>query len=310
MEQGQKDQSCNEVPQLSAPPEIRGFYQVDLRLVDALHQVGEANGCPLTPTNSRAVAEFYSVLQRVFSNGNDTHTLQGKEGRWKQVDQEWLANSTGLSDRTIRRRLKTLEAIGVIRYAKQGWIAKKYLQVISLEQAWRDAISDDSGATQVQQKGDKVHTPATRVSESTWTDCPSRSGQSVRVEADKLSESNKRQLTKQPSLDNLDLTASGENAEESSPSSNRVFTRASQGEERVEKEQGQPEQPQRSPQALVDATQVESDLPVPLAPFTPEPFAKREQPDAREKQPRRYRIWSAEDLDRMNAARQSTANAS
>lgn len=158
MGQGQKDQSCKEVPQLSQPPEIRGFYQVDLRLVDALHQIGEANGCPLTPTNSRAVAEFYSVLHRVFSNGKDTFTLPGKEGRWKQVDQEWLATSTGLSDRTIRRRLKTLEAIGVIRYAKHGWIAKKYLQVISLEQAWCDANSDnaritngDSGATQGRQ---------------------------------------------------------------------------------------------------------------------------------------------------------------
>ena len=127
---------------------------------------------------------------------------------------------------------------------------------------------------------------------------------------DKLSESNKRQLTRQPSLDNLDLTATGENAEKSASFYDRVFTRASEREERVEKEQGQPEQLQRSSQALVDATQVESDLPVPLAPFTPEPFAKREQPDAREKQPRRYRIWSAEDLDRMNAARQSTANAS
>ena len=181
MEQGQKEQRCNEVPQLSQPPSIRGFYQVDIRLVDALHQVGEANGCPLTPTKSRAVAEFYSVLQRVFSNGNDSYTLQGKEGRWKQVDQEWLANSTGLSDRTIRRRLKTLEAIGVIRYAKQGWIAKKYLQLISLEQAWRDANSEDSGATRVQQSADKVTTFASRVSESTWTDCPSRSGQVVRV---------------------------------------------------------------------------------------------------------------------------------
>ena len=49
MEQGQKDQSCKEVPQLSQPPEIRGFYQVDLRLVDALHQIGEANGCPRHP---------------------------------------------------------------------------------------------------------------------------------------------------------------------------------------------------------------------------------------------------------------------
>lgn len=310
MEHPSQDNCSREIPALSSPPEIRGYYQVDLGLTQTLYDISVANGCPLTTCNSRALTDFYSVLWRVFNLGNDTFTLKGKQGQWKQVDQNWLAKSTKLSIRTVKRRLKDLADIGVIKYSKHGYIPEKYLQVMPIEEVWREATSvDQSRSTDGLQTDNKRHSSDSAVAPSKVPSCHLPKCQAVPFESAELAQSNKRQETRQLQQDNLDLTAIGENAEISPPTSDRVFTSESERVERVEKEQGQPQQPQRPTQPLVDATQVEPELHVLPAVSTPQPFPKRVQTDAREKQPRRYRIPSVEELDRMNAARQSTAAA-
>jgi len=100
------------------------------------------------------------------------------------------------------------------------------------------------------------------VSESKWTSCPSRSGQVDRVEVDKLSESITKQETRQPSQDNLDLTAKGENAQISTASTNRVFTSESEGQKGL-KGSGTDEQPL---QTVTDANATASVNPACSAP--------------------------------------------
>ena len=98
--------------------------------------------------------------------------LNGKSGRWKKITQSWLAEISTCSIKTIERRLKDLQDIGLIKYERQGYISHKYVQLISISNEAFDNLTDN------------------RLSLGCQTDCSLDKRKIVSQEEDKLSEPN------------------------------------------------------------------------------------------------------------------------
>ena len=125
-----------------------------------------------SPQRIKNICELYGVLKNVWEKGHKPFELNGKSGRWKKITQSWLAEISTCSIKTIERRLKDLQDIGLIKYERQGYISHKYVQLISISNEVYDNLTDN------------------KLSLSHHTDCSLAKRKIVIQEEDKLTEPN------------------------------------------------------------------------------------------------------------------------
>ena len=217
--------------------EIKGYFQVDGSLWAIIWNICDTAGYPLPPKSAKYYVEFYSLLMRIYKKGNPPFELTGKQGLWKCVDQNYLAEANYCSISTVGRYLRFLHKVGLIKYIKHGYTHKKYLQVLNPKVAYQHAVKkgetsrrkDDSVSYPLKRQKDRIsETPvesttlsirnqnsldnASKVTESSMNGTPLRESkqsswknrvdQVERIETVKLKESNTIQ-TKEPLLNNL-----------------------------------------------------------------------------------------------------------
>ena len=176
-----------------------GFYTADSRLLDRIYEIARLNGSPLSARYATEIGNVYALLHKLVQSKGEQ--LSGKEGLWRMISQSYVAEQVGSCERTVRRHMKRLEEAGLIKYAKNGFLPRKFIQVPPLEQVYALAqlcgrvetatsshhkdISSTSGGNLGANKGRFGY----QVAESNRTSCPSRSGHHGRVEPDIMSES-------------------------------------------------------------------------------------------------------------------------
>ena len=125
-----------------------------------------------SPQRIKNICELYGVLKNVWEKGHKPFELNGKSGRWKKITQSWLAEISTCSIKTIERRLKDLQDIGLIKYERQGYISHKYIQLISISNEAFNNLTDN------------------RLSLGCNTDCTLAKRKIVSQEEDKMPEPN------------------------------------------------------------------------------------------------------------------------
>jgi hypothetical protein len=178
----------------------------DPRLAIAIAELAHATGYPATMQAARPMADLYVHISRIWATkrGTSPFHLKGKDGLWKQVDQQYLADGLNWCLRTVSRNLNKLERIGLIRYERQGYISSKYLQLVSIEQALGNAA-----VAQCQTSGSDPSPHDTPVSVTYRTRCPVGKGQGVRCAKDTVSVANTERIHRE-SIDTEDLELSAQ----------------------------------------------------------------------------------------------------
>ena len=111
-----------------------GFYTADSRLLDRIYAVARLNGSPFSPRYATEIGNVYALLHKLVQSKGQQ--LKGKEGLWRMVSQAYVAEQVGSCVRTVGRHMKRLEGAGLIKYAKQGFLPRKFVQVPPLEQVY------------------------------------------------------------------------------------------------------------------------------------------------------------------------------
>ena len=154
------------------------FFSVNHHTVNLIASYAFKKGKIYSPQRIKSICELYAVLKNIWERGKTPFDLSGKPGKWKKVTQSWLAEKSTCSIKTIERRIKDLQDIGLIKYVRHGYISHKYIQLIPLSKLYKDDLSD------------KV------LSESYQPNCSSPKRRIVFNAEDKLSESNIRKEVK------------------------------------------------------------------------------------------------------------------
>tara|TARA_B100001093_G_C26637528_1_gene931655 strand:+ start:324 stop:968 length:645 start_codon:yes stop_codon:yes gene_type:complete len=108
----------------------------------------------ISQRNIKGVATLYSLLGSLWYKGQKPHVLKGKRGLWKVVDQDYLANYSHCSKRTVIRYMKILTTAGLIEYKKYGFTHKKYYQLISDKRNNENDINNPKSIHKVPQLSD------------------------------------------------------------------------------------------------------------------------------------------------------------
>ncbi len=112
-----------------------GYFYIDSDLVLKVAQLALNKRLLLSLQKLKSLTELYSLLYRVWTKGRERYPLNGKSGLWKQITQEWLAEKTSCSIKSVERRLAVLKSLGLLLYERQGYIQKKYFQLVTIEDA-------------------------------------------------------------------------------------------------------------------------------------------------------------------------------
>ena len=183
---------------LTTEPAI-GFYTADSRLLDRIYAVARLNGSPFSPRYATEIGNVYALLHKLVQSKGEQ--LSGKEGVWRMISQAYVAEQIGSNERTVRRHFKRLEKAGLIKYAKHGFLPRKFIQVPPLEQVY--ALARSSGRVETATSSHLKDISRTssgdlgaiwvqsgyQVAESNRTSWPSRSGHHGRVKPDIMAES-------------------------------------------------------------------------------------------------------------------------
>jgi len=135
----------------------------------------------ISQRNIKGVTTLYSLLGSIWYRGKKPYVLKEKKGLWKVVDQEYLANYSHCSKRTVIRYMKILTTAGLIEYKKYGFTHKKYYQLISDKRNNEGDIKDTKS----------IH-KGTQLSDSKVPNSHNHICQKGTVENDNSSESNIR----------------------------------------------------------------------------------------------------------------------
>ena len=154
------------------------FFSVNHHTVNLIASYAFKKGKIYSPQRIKSICELYAVLKNIWERGKTPFDLSSKPGKWKKVTQSWLAEKSTCSIKTIERRIKDLQDIGLIKYVRHGYISHKYIQLIPLSKLDKDDLSD------------KV------LSESYQPNCSSPKRRIVFNAEDKLSEPNIRKEVK------------------------------------------------------------------------------------------------------------------
>ena len=97
-----------------------------------------------SPQRIKSICELYALLKNIWEKGNAPFDLISKPGKWKKITQSWLAEKSTCSIKTIERRLRDLQEIGLIKYERHGYISHKYFQLIPIVNNFNDYQTDKS----------------------------------------------------------------------------------------------------------------------------------------------------------------------
>ncbi len=95
-----------------------------------------------SPQRIKSICELYALLKNIWEKGNTPFDLISKPGKWKKITQSWLAEKSTCSIKTIERRLRDLQEIGLIKYERHGYISHKYFQLIPIFNNFNDDQTD------------------------------------------------------------------------------------------------------------------------------------------------------------------------
>ena len=105
-----------------------------------------------SPQRIKSICELYAVLKNIWEKGKTPFDLSGKSGKWKKITQSWLAEISTCSIKTIERRLRDLQDIGLIKYVRHGYISHKYIQLIPVSKVPKDDVTDKNMSIPYQPK--------------------------------------------------------------------------------------------------------------------------------------------------------------
>ena len=120
------------------------FFSVNHHTVNLIASYAFKKGKIYSPQRIKSICELYALLKNIWERGKTPFDLSGKPGKWKKVTQSWLAEKSTCSIKTIERRLKDLQDIGLIKYVRHGYISHKYIQLIPLSKVSKYDPSDKS----------------------------------------------------------------------------------------------------------------------------------------------------------------------
>ena len=127
------------------------FFSINHQAVKLIAFYAIKKGKLYSPQRIKSICEVYALLKNIWEKGNKPFDLIGKPGKWKKITQSWLAEKSTCSIKTIERRLRDLQEIGLIKYERHGYISHKYFQLIPKFNNFNDDQTDKSMSFPYQQ---------------------------------------------------------------------------------------------------------------------------------------------------------------
>ena len=118
------------------------FFSVNHQAVELIASYASKKEKYFSRHRIKSICDLYAMLKNIWEKGETPFELSGKNGKWKKVTQSWLAERSTCSIKTIERRLKDIQEIGLIRYVRHGYISHKYIQLIPLSKVHKDDPTD------------------------------------------------------------------------------------------------------------------------------------------------------------------------
>ena len=154
------------------------FFSINHQAVKLIALYAIKKGKLYSPQRIKSICELYALLKNIWEKSNPPFCLKGKSGKWKKITQSWLAEKSTCSIKTIERRVRDLQEIGLIKYERHGYISHKYFQLIPIFNNFSDDQTDKSMSFPYQ------------------TDCSLAKRKIVSLEVDNLPEPNIRREEK------------------------------------------------------------------------------------------------------------------
>ena len=120
------------------------FFSINHQAVELIGLWAIKKGKIYSKQRIKNICELYGLLKNIWKKGNPPFCLKGKSGKWKKITQSWLAEKSACSIKTIERRLRDLQDIGLIKYERHGYISHKYVQFLPLTNISNDDLTDKS----------------------------------------------------------------------------------------------------------------------------------------------------------------------
>ena len=127
------------------------FFSINHQAVKLIALYAIKKGKLYSPQRIKSICELYALLKNIWEKSNPPFCLKGKSGKWKKITQSWLAEKSTCSTKTIERRLRDLQEIGLIKYERHGYISHKYFQLIPKFNNFNDDQTDKSMSFSYQQ---------------------------------------------------------------------------------------------------------------------------------------------------------------
>ena len=108
------------------------FFSINHQAVKLISFCAIKKGKLYSPQRIKSICELYALLKNIWEKSNPPFCLKGKSGKWKKITQSWLAEKSTCSIKTIERRFRDLQEIGLIKYERHGYISHKYFQLIPI----------------------------------------------------------------------------------------------------------------------------------------------------------------------------------
>ena len=163
---------------MTSPKDENRFFSINHQAVELIAFWAIKKEKIYSQQRIKKICEMYALIKNIWEKGNPPFCLKGKSGKWKKITQSWLAEKSACSIKTIERRLRDLQDIGLIKYERHGYISHKYVQFLPITNISNDDLTDKSLSVTYQ------------------PNCPSSKRKIVLYSEDKLSEPNIRREVK------------------------------------------------------------------------------------------------------------------
>ena len=115
---------------MTSPKDENRFFSINHQAVELIGFWANKKEKIYSKQRIKNICELYGLLKNIWEKGNPPFCLKGKSGKWKKITQSWLAEKSTCSIKTIERRLRDLQDIGLIKYERHGYISHKYIQFL------------------------------------------------------------------------------------------------------------------------------------------------------------------------------------
>ena len=137
---------------MTSPKDENRFFSINHQAVELIAFWAIKKEKIYSQQRTKNICEMYALLKNIWEKGNPPFCLKGKSGKWKKITQSWLAEKSACSIKTIERRLRDLQDIGLIKYERHGYISHKYVQFLPLTNISNDDLTDKSMSVPYQSK--------------------------------------------------------------------------------------------------------------------------------------------------------------